>query len=194
MSQLSTHTAPPPRRPILPNAVLGVLIIVMSEAMFFAGMISAFVIARAGTPTGMWPPPDQPRLPVEATAVNTAILVFSGIALIVANRYFGRSDRSAKVPMLLAVLGGALFLTGQGYEWVQLIAEGLTMKSSNHGAFFYFTVGAHALHVAFGVTVLAGLFVRLLTGRLTYEVLWAGSIFWYFVVSVWPIIYWQVYL
>lgn len=182
------------RRPILPNAVLAVLILVMSEAMFFAGMISAFVIARAGSPAGLWPPPDQPRLPVEATAVNTAILVLSGIALLLANRSFGSSAGPAKKFLFAAVVGGALFLCGQGYEWVQLIAEGLTMYTSNHGAFFYFTVGVHALHVATGVTALAGLYVRMLRGRLTHEVLWAGSIFWYFVVGVWPIIYWQVYL
>lgn len=182
------------RRPILPNAVVGVIGLIMTEAMFFAGMISAFVIARAGSPAGLWPPPDQPRLPVEATALNTFALVLSGVLLVVANRKFRTSPATASKAMLGSVLLGAAFFVGQGYEWVQLIGEGLTLQSSNHGAFFYFIVGSHGVHVLAGLTALAGLYFRQLASELTQDVLWAGSLFWYFVVGVWPVIYWQVYL
>ena len=194
MAEHSPATALPKRQKLLPDAVLGMLVFLLTEAMLFAGMISAFVIARAGTPAGLWPPPDQPLLPVEATALNTAALLASGILLAVANRRFGRDAKTAVAPMAGAVVLGALFLIGQGYEWVGLIAQGLTMQSSNFGGFFYLTVGMHGLHVLAAVTALAGLFIRLKLGHLTAEVMWAGSIFWYFVVGVWPIIYWQVYL
>lgn len=194
MSNSNSPAHPGQRRPLLPNAVLGVVVFILTEAMFFAGMISAFVIARAGTPAGLWPPPDQPLLPIEATAVNTMVLLVSGVLLVIANRQFGAKSKSVRKTMLAAVVLGALFLVGQGVEWVQLIGEGMTLQSSNHGAFFYFIVGAHGLHVLAAVTVLAGLYFRLLSGQLTQDVLWAGSLFWYFVVGVWPIIYWQVYL
>lgn len=193
MSNISAN-APPRRQPILPNAVLGVIMFILTEAMFFAGMISAFVIARAGTPAGLWPPPDQPRLPVEATAVNTLFLLASGVLLFATNRQFRHNPARAKVTMLASLVLGTLFLVGQGWEWAQLIGEGMTMHSSNHGAFFYFVVGAHALHVLAAVTALFGLYFRMQAGHLTRDVLWAGSIFWYFVVGVWPILYWQVYL
>lgn len=194
MANANSKAHPGARRPIIPDAVLGVMILILTEAMFFAGMISAFVIARAGSPAGLWPPPDQPRLPVEATALNTLALIASGVLLFAANQQFrGHVDR-AKKTMLASLVLGTTFLVAQGYEWVQLIGEGLTLQSSNHGAFFYFIVGAHALHVLAAVTALCGLYFRLINGQLTRDVLWAGSIFWYFVVGVWPIIYWQVYL
>lgn len=194
MSNTNLQTHPTARKPILPNAVIGVITFILTEAMFFAGMISAFVIARAGSPAGLWPPPDQPLLPVEATAVNTLVLIASGVLLVITNRQFGRNPSGALKTMLASVVLGMLFLVGQGFEWVQLIGQGLTLQSSNHGSFFYFIVGSHALHVLAAVVALAGLYFRMLAGELTRDVLWAGSIFWYFVVGVWPIIYWQVYL
>ncbi len=188
------QTQPAARQPVLPNAVVAVITLIMTEAMFFAGMISAFVIARAGSPAGLWPPPDQPRLPVEATAFNTFLLLLSGALLVVSNRKFSEAPARATNTLLVAVILGGAFLVGQGWEWVQLIGEGLTLQSSNHGSFFYFIVGSHGVHVLAGVTALAGLYFRQRAGELTQEVLWAGSLFWYFVVGVWPVIYWQVYL
>ena len=61
--------------PVVPTPVLGMLIFVIAETMMFAGLISAFTIVKAGA-LG-WPPPGQPRLPVEATAFNTAVLLLS---------------------------------------------------------------------------------------------------------------------
>lgn len=188
------QTQPAARQPVLPNAVVAVITLIMTEAMFFAGMISAFVIARAGSPAGLWPPPDQPRLPVEATAFNTFLLLTSGALLVLSNRKFSEAPAKATNTLLVAVILGGAFLVGQGWEWVQLIGEGLTLQSSNHGSFFYFIVGSHGVHVLAGVTALAGLYFRQRAGELTQEVLWAGSLFWYFVVGVWPVIYWQVYL
>ena len=54
------------------------IIFVATEIMFFAGLMSAHTIAKATVLGGVWPPPGQPRLPVERTAINTAILLLSG--------------------------------------------------------------------------------------------------------------------
>ena len=183
-----------PRQKLLPDAVLGVVIFIITEAMLFAGLISAFVIAKAGTPSGLWPPPDQPRLPVEETMINTVALVISGILVYVANRKFRKAPKSAILPMGIALLLGAFFLAFQGMEWIALLGEGLMMQSSNHGAFFYLIVGTHGLHVLGGLSALGGLFFQLRSGTLGADALWAGSIFWYFVVALWPLLYWQVYL
>lgn len=55
---------------------LGILLFIAAEIMFFSGLISAFVVFRF-SPV-QWPPAGQPRLPLEVTAVNTLILLFSG--------------------------------------------------------------------------------------------------------------------
>src|SRR4029450_3339315 len=78
-ASLRVITDPRPR-PVIPSAVLGMLIFVGTEVMLFAGMISAFLILRA-TAAGAWPPPGQPRLPLEETAINTLALLASGFML-----------------------------------------------------------------------------------------------------------------
>jgi cytochrome c oxidase subunit 3 len=183
------------RRPAVPSAVLATLIFVATEAMFFTGFISAFVIVKAGIKPGMWPPPWQPRLPVEATAFNTAVLVVSGVLMLLAGlSRFRKTDTASRALYLAAAAGGAFFVIFQGVEWSRLIGEGLTMRSSNHGAFFYLIVGTHALHVVGGITAVLWGAVRLQRGLLTRPQLAAIQIFWTFVVGLWPILYTLVYL
>src|SRR5262249_8264463 len=96
------------RTPLIPSAVMGMLIFVLTELMLFSGLISAFVIVRAGAM--IWPPPGQPRLPLQATAFNTLVLLASGVALFLAQRRFFRDREAARRPLLLAMLLGACFV------------------------------------------------------------------------------------
>jgi cytochrome c oxidase subunit 3 len=179
------------REPLIPSSVLGMLIFVFAEAMLFAGLISAFSIIRSAALA--WPPPGQPRLPFEATAFNTAMLLLSGALLVVARRRFGRDRRSALTPLLASVLLGGAFVVFQGAEWVALLGQGLTLTSSSLGSFFYLIVGIHALHAIVALGVLANAWLRLRGGWLASSQLGAAEVFWYFVVGVWPVIYLVVY-
>lgn len=182
----------PRRQPVAPNAIVGMLIFVVTELMMFAGLISAFTITRAAYNT--WPPIGQPRLPAGATLFNTAALLGSGALLIIANRAYPATPARAK-RWLSAALGlGVFFVLFQGFEWLQLIREGLTMRSSNHGAFFYLIVGMHALHAVAAILALARVYVKLVRGQLLRSSFVATSIFWWFVVGVWPVLYLRVYL
>jgi heme/copper-type cytochrome/quinol oxidase subunit 3 len=194
------RTAPPlqvltdPRPPaLLPNAVFGMLLFVLVELMLFAGMISAFLISSSAAVLG-WPPPGQPRLPVEETALNTLALLGSGVALFLAGRAYRKERRSARAPLLVAIALGAFFVCFQGVEWVALIREGLTLRSSTHGGFFYLIVGTHAAHAVAALGGLGYAFLRLRRRLLNHSTLAAASVFWYFVVGVWPLLYAVVYL
>ena len=114
--------------------------------------------------------------------------------LFVAVRAFEKSSLKSRRPLLLSVLLGAFFVVFQGMEWVALLREGLTMTSSTHGAFFYLIIGSHALHAVGGLSVLSWAYLKLRRGNLVRSQLLAVSIFWYFVVGLWPILYWRVYL
>jgi cytochrome c oxidase subunit 3 len=180
------------RTQVLPNGVLGMLIFVGAEMMLFAGLISAFTIIKSGAV--VWPPPGQPRLPVEATAFNTAVLLASGVSLFLARRSF-QADRDLARRWLLLSLGlGAFFVVFQGFEWVRLIGEGLTIQSSSLGSFFYLIVGMHALHALGALAVLSYVALRLARGWLDSNRLAAAEVLWYFVVGVWPVLYLVVYL
>ncbi len=178
--------------PVLPNAVMGTLIFVVAEVMMFAGLISAFVIVKAGA-LG-WPPPGQPRLPVEATAFNTAMLLASAAVLYFANRAFVASRDAAKRPLFIAIGLGAFFVCFQGYEWISLIRHGLTITSSNYGSFFYLIVGMHGMHALAGLAMLVRAGLKLTGGLLAPSTFAAAQLFWYFVVGLWPILYFLVYL
>jgi cytochrome c oxidase subunit 3 len=180
------------REPVVPSSLLGMLLFIASEAMFFAGLISAHTIVRSGAM--VWPPPGQPRLPVEETALNTAALLLSGVMLFVARRAFRRDRESARNPLLIAIGLGAFFVVFQGAEWVALIGQGLTLTSSTQGSFFYLIVGIHALHAVVALVLLVRVLLRLQRGWLASSQLATAEAFWYFVVGLWPLLYVRVYL
>jgi heme/copper-type cytochrome/quinol oxidase subunit 3 len=177
----------------LPNSVLAMIIFIATEIMFFAALMSAHTIARATVLGGVWPP-GQPRLPVERTAVNTAILLLSGILLWIGNRRMSVEPERAQRYVAAAITTGIAFVLLQGMEWVALLREGLTMTSSNHGAFFYLIVGAHALHAVVAIVALTWVYVLMRRGTLAPSTFTATQMFWYFVVILWPVIYLRVYL
>ncbi len=167
------------------------LLFVISEAMLFAGLISAFTIARASAV--MWPPIGQPRLPLEATAVNTAALLASGVLLAVTRKRLRRDPSKASGAMLFSVLLGAAFVFLQGSEWIGLLGEGLTLHSSILGSFFYLIIGLHGLHAIVALGVLVYAWIGLRRGTVTSNRMAGAEIFWYFVVGLWPVLYLVVY-
>ena len=182
----------PESREVVPSAVLGVLVLVACESMFFAGLVSAFTIVKSTAV--VWPPVGQPRLPFEETAINTAALLASAAVLRVAAKRYKDDPWAAERPFLVTMLLGIAFVVLQGREWVALLAQGLTLTSSTLGSFFYLIVGAHGLHAIAGILLLTYAWWRLRRGQLSDAAFLAIQIFWYFVVGLWPILYWRVYL
>ena len=185
-----------PRRTgrVVSNGVLGMILFIFVEVMLFAGFISAYVIVKARAPGSVWPPPDQPRLPFESTAINTSALLVSGVILLRAHFAYQRGEKKIGAALLLATLLGGAFVGLQGIEWVALLGEGLTITSSTYGSLFYTIIGAHALHAVAAIGALSWAWRRLCVRRLSKEALSAVALFWYFVVLVWPVLYFQVYL
>ena len=185
-----------PAEPIISNARLAVLMFLAAEAMFFAGLIGAFIVFRLSS--SAWPPPFQPRLPVAVTGVNTVILLLSGFTMRLALRAvrLGRPEGLARC-LLTTVLLGVLFLSIQGYEWFRLIEFGLTVSSGIYGATFYTLIGIHGLHVLGAVLWLMVVLTQARQGRFTAERctgVETCSMYWTFVVGLWPVLYGLVYL
>jgi heme/copper-type cytochrome/quinol oxidase subunit 3 len=182
------------RSQVLGNSAFGVLIFIVTELMFFASLISAYLIISAVAEA--WPPEGQPRLPVLASALNSLVLFASGFVLFRGYRSFiseGHSERSIKL-VRLCLIFGAVFVAVQGFEWVRLLSYGLTMTSSQYGAFFYLIIGTHAIHAIGALIGIWCLFVKLRAGALKQTSFQGVLFFWYFVVGIWPILYVLVYL
>lgn len=188
------HVIEDPRpAPLLPNAVLGMLLFVIAEIMLFAGLISAFEIIKAGS-IGSWPPPGQPRLPAGETAINTAALLVSGATLLYA-RHVQRQRRSRAVtPLAIAIVLGAFFVVFQGVEWLAMLRQGLTVTSSSMGSFFYLIVGLHAAHAVAALIYLGAVWWWMRQDLHVRSQFAGAQLFWYFVVGMWPFLYYQVYL
>ena len=186
----------PPRRHESPRArpspVLAMLIFVITELMFFAGFISAFTIMRGSAV--IWPPPGQPRLPVAETAFNTALLLASGVVLFAASRRF--RTRPARLRRVLLVASrarrrvrraagprvGAAARAGPDHELER--ARQLLLPDRRR---------ARAAR-AWSRSACCLLWLRMGRGTVPRSTLAAAEIFWYFVVGVWPVLYWRVYL
>jgi len=179
---------------VMPSGELGMLLFILMEVMFFAGLISAFLVLRADAPAG-WPPPGQPRLPVGVTGVNTFVLLLSGLTMSRAVAAFGKGGKGTRWLAVSAVLGG-IFLAVQGAEWVRLVGFGLTMTSSLYGATFYVLIGVHGCHVAGGLIGLLVTLARARRGAYTssdHEGPRLCRLYWWFVVGIWPLLYGLVY-
>lgn len=177
-------------------ALLGIKLFLGSEAVLFATLIVAYLALR--TQAAVWPPPGQPRLPIEVTGLNTLVLLASGYTVGLALRAARRGDRTVCRRWLVLTLGlGTTFLIVQGSEWMRLIGFGLRASTGTYGGMFYSIVGVHALHVAVAVGVLTALLWRDRSGRFSRARLVdvsVGYLCWSFVVGVWPPLYALVYL
>lgn len=175
------------------NPVLGMILLLITETMFFAGLISSYIVNKADVVE--WPPVDQPRLPIYLTVFSTVVLLSSAVTISLFLKKYHNKQQS-KIWLIGSIILGSLFILIQGYEWVQMIGYGITSSSSMYGAFFYTIIGFHGFHVLIGIVLLYVLWYSI-TNR-TFEQVSertiSFSMYWYFVVAIWPILYYMIYL
>jgi len=182
-----------PRKPAISNVVLGTVVFVIAEVMFFTALISAYLVIRAGAGLRWVPPPDV-RLPVEATAINTIALLVSGVLMVLATILFARANVGKARWAFLGAMGlGAAFVVLQGQEWLKLIGIGMTMVSGVFGASFFLLIGTHGLHAVTAIVAMGYLWLKMGKGTLQVEHLRAMTVYWLFIVGIWPVLYRLVY-
>jgi cytochrome c oxidase subunit 3 len=194
---LAMPRQPPLERvPPIPPTRIAMVALIMSELMLFAGLIGMYIVVRYSHP--IWPPPDQPRLPLLVTTINSLVLFASLWPMTSALRAIQRADRVAAARLLfVTTLLGASFLAVQGGEWTRLVHHGLTLASSQYGGAFYVLIGCHALHVLAAVVWLVVVTLLARRGRFSADA-HAGiemcTIYWYFVCGLWAVLFPLVYL
>ena len=196
MSSDASQFSPPLPAPAsgIPNGVAGMLMFVVCEIMLFAAFLSAYLIVSAGAVD--WPPPDQPRLPVESTAVFSVFLLLSGLTAFMALRIWRQTRQAESLTRWvgLTVLLGSIFVVGQGWEWAQLINYGLTVRSNSFAGFFYVIIGAHAAHAVGALLLWLVVLLKLMQKKISPDQFYGAQVLWYFVVGLWPLLYVLLYL
>jgi cytochrome c oxidase subunit 3 len=178
------------------SSLLGMVLFIASEIMFFGGLFGAYFTLRSAAPE--WPPPDNPHLSAPYAAVLTAILVTSSVTM-----QFGvwaiRKNNQRRLILCLAVslLLGATFLTMQALEYANLIREGMTLSSGVFGSTFYTLTGFHGAHVAGGAAFILIVLLRARSGQFTaryHDTVEMASYYWHFVDVVWIGLFSTIYL
>jgi heme/copper-type cytochrome/quinol oxidase subunit 3 len=166
-----------------------------SEVMFFAGLIAAYIVLRAGSPG--WPIVSE-ALNVPLVAVNTFILIVSSVTMVQAYAGIEVGDQKKLRNMLLATAAlGIIFIGIQGIEWGALLREGTTAQDSLFGATFYTLTGFHGAHVTGGVVGLVLVMLKAFRGGYTqaaHEGVELMGLYWHFVDVVWIMLFTIVYL
>jgi cytochrome c oxidase subunit I len=180
-----------------PGGVVGTWLFIGSEAIFFASLFYAYVHLRLRA--GAWPPEGMPALEAGLPAINTVILLTSG--LFAHWGYTGLMKRRRarfSFGMGLAVVLGILFLSLQGVEWSR---AGFGLSDGVLGSVFFTLTGFHGAHVTAGVILLVIAGVRARRGDWKGEATNAevglaesGTYYWHFVDVVWIILFLLIYV
>jgi cytochrome c oxidase subunit 3 len=184
------------------NPVLGMLLFLTSEVMFFAGLFAAYFNVRANA--GLWPPlnPETGEqfhlaiLPLVGPA--TVLLVISSFTAQFAVWAIRRGDRTAFIRnMSVTVALGVIFLIMQAIDYVLLGAEGITLTAGTFGTTYFTLTGFHGAHVFGGVIMLAVVLYRGTAGQFSarhHDAVEAASLYWHFVDVVWIVLFSLLYI
>jgi cytochrome c oxidase subunit 3 len=170
------------------SSVLGMVLFVASESMFFAAFFGAYVTTYVNQK--VWPPNGTPAPPLGLPTAAVLALVLSGLLLQAALR----AGRRGLPDMASRWLAGTL-LAGAASVVLTLVAYSEVKFGLHAGIFaslFYLMTGLGLAHVAGGVVLLALVVVQSLTGRLAlvrYQPVQAAAVYWNFVVVLGVVIY-----
>src|ERR1700746_2137963 len=91
-----------PRRPSLPAAVWGMLVLIASESMLFAGFVASYFYLRFHN--RVWPPPGVPKPELVVPLVMLAVLVSTSVPMQLASRAVRAGRLAATRGFLLLAL------------------------------------------------------------------------------------------
>ncbi len=182
-------------------ALLGMMLFIASEVMFFAALFAAYFNARATLP--VFPPPGTefinafvaPYLPV----FMTIILLTSSATMQWATLRIRRGDRTGmNRGITITLILGLLFLTLWALDYATLITQDdFGIDSGIYGTLFYTLTGFHGAHVIGGVIGLAVILSRGVAGQFTRQhhvAVEAVHYYWHFVDVVWVLLFLTIYV
>jgi heme/copper-type cytochrome/quinol oxidase subunit 3 len=160
------------------RARLGMAMFLLSEAVFFFMLIAAFVYFRAASVAAA-----AANLNLGTTAIYTVCLMASSFTM------WRAAATGLRCWLGGTILLGAVFLFGQGSEYLRLFHQKIRISESLFGTTFFTLTGLHGLHVLVGLVLLA-----ILLGLERRVVVETVALYWYFVDVVWIAIFAIVYL
>ena len=194
------------------NPILGMLLFICSEIMFFSGLFAAYFSVRAGSIP--WPPvvvggPDQASKDAAAALTEhfnlhaepfyalglTIILVISSVTCQLGVWAIRRNDRTGFIRAFgVTLVLGIVFLIGQIYDYSTI---GFGVSDTPFGTTFYTLTGFHGAHVFGGAVMLSVILYRGMAGQFSsrhHDAVEAVSLYWHFVDVVWILLFTILYI
>ncbi len=196
--------APVVNRPSV--VAVGTIVWLGSEVMFFAGLFAIYFTLRSTAPA-LWES-EAGLLNIPFSLTNTIILVLSSVTcqfgVFAAERLQPRATgwKISQWGMVewffLTYAMGAVFVTGQIYEYAVLVSEGMTISANSYGSAFYITTGFHGAHViggliAFLIVIGTAFSVKNFGHREATRAI-VVSYYWHFVDVVWIGLFLVIYV
>ncbi|KAB1646313.1 MULTISPECIES: heme-copper oxidase subunit III [unclassified Pseudoclavibacter] len=185
---------------------VGTIVWLASEVMFFAAIFAVYFTLWT-TSTGQWQD-GIAVLNIPFAAVNTVILVLSSVtcqfgvfaAERLQPRKTGKGIKNWGVAewFFLSFALGAIFVTGQVFEYATLYHEGVAMSTDTFWSAFFVGTGFHALHVIGGLiaflVIIGRTYASRKFGHREAQSAIVVSYYWHFVDVVWLILFTAVYI
>lgn len=187
---------------------LGMWVFLLTEIMFFGGLIVAYVVYRAAYPAAFTA--GSHHLDILLGCINTAVLIGSSLTMALAVHAAQEGNRQVLVGFLLfTLLLGLIFLGIKAIEYEHKFADHLVP-----GVLFFFSgplaqqvelffslyflmTGMHALHMVIGIGLLLWFVRNAQQGRYTaayFAPVELMGLYWHFVDIVWIFLFPLLYL
>jgi cytochrome c oxidase subunit 3 len=190
------------------NPILGMMLFITSEVMFFSGLFAAYFATRAANLP--WPPDNCKDVVGECTSfakildplgpiiIATILLITSSFTCQFAVWSIRKGDRKGFVRNIsITFVLGIVFLGMQVFDYTLLFGEGMTLGSGPFGTTYFTLTGFHGAHVFGGVLMLGVILYRGMSGQFSskhHDAVEAVSLYWHFVDVVWILLFSILYL
>jgi len=194
---LDGHIAAEPPRPAhrrsKPLAWWGMMTVITTEAMVFAGLLAAYGFLRASAQ--QWPPAGIPKPEIVVTGIFSAILVGSSLPIWLAERSIRRGDQhQLRAWLLLAWLMSAAFVV---FSIISYRGLNFGWTDNAYASAYYTITGLHLAHVIVALILGLGVQAKAWGNRyddqrhLTVQVF---GLYWHFVGAVWVFVFSTLFL
>ena len=173
-------------------------IFIVTDALLFSALLCGYGYLRMASPVP-WPETTK-VFSIPFIALMTFILISSSATMGTAVTAARLGDRKkALVNLCITIVGGALFLGCQAYEWSHVIHEGGRLVTNpwgapQFGAAFFVLTGFHGTHVFSGLVILIITAIRSALGKTPAQGVEMAGLYWHFVDLVWVFIFTLFYL
>ena len=176
------------------GGILMWLIIIIEMGTF--GLALVGLMLEAGKDPELY---HQSRLQLNTMygAINTIFLLSSGYCMAMAVQHFKAAAYKLSVRfILLAMLGGALFIILKAIEYAQKLEAGWDLSSNMFFTFYWLLTGFHLVHVLVGLVMLAWLAYTIKKKKegAKQEDVEAAAAFWHMCDIIWLILFPTLYL